>query len=1251
MTPFSLSVNDLTNLGPDRAVDFFRRLLWAEAARVGIGRHLISVPECINVGDGGIDAVIENASPSSDDIIPQGTTGFQIKSSDLHPEGCKKELHQNGNLSHPIKPEIKRILDKDGTYVLVLFADITTQKKADRENAIREELRNLGYPDAKVRVYTANQLAGFAEQFPALVAWFKGNLSPSLPYSFWAERLDVRTPRTFIPDRERKDLITEVREKLRNPDDECPVFRITGLPGIGKTRLVFEALSPDDLRNRVIYVTADQFLSSEIHSELQIDDSLSAIIVIDECDLAQHEKFVRSLSRRGSRLAVITISHEIGSAPPPSKLYNLGPLGSDEIEEILKAEEPKLPPDVIRRLSLFADGYPRIAVLLAESYRRTSSSEEFLTISDEALMKRLIGGRDIYSEHFRKTKKVLTALSLFQKVGYKDKLSKEAEWLADHFGISFNEFKEIVAEQRRRGIIQGEYYIYITPFMLRLYLLKEWWEIQGFTKDNFIEFIGKIPEEFRADLIQRFFENIPYITTVQQGREFAKAILAEDGIFADGSLLKVQLGAEFFRKLAEADPKSALECLKRSVGTWSKEELLQFTTGRREVVWALEMIAMWRDLFKDAARLLLALGEAENEKWSNNASRVFAQLFSLGYGRVAPTEAPPQERFAVLEEALDSESKDRRLLALRACDHALESEHFTRTIGAEYQGLRKEPQLWMPKTYGELFDAYRHVWNMLRERLDKLPEDEQQQAVGILLIRARGLARIQNLADMVIDTINELTEKPYVDKKKVLSRVIQILHWDADILLPQICQRWKGLEKRLTGYGFSSLMKRYVGMNLFEDEKIDQVQSKIDELARQAVENNELLQPELEWLVTNEAENGYRFGYELGKADKDFSLLPMLLEAQRKAEDDASAYFLGGYFRAIFEKDQQRWEKELDALTEDEKLSPWIPELTWRSGMSDEAALRILTLAEKGITGYGHFGMFGLGSVIKDLSEEVFKKWIEFLLDCSERSAVSIALDLYHFYYLRKEFEHIFPKELTLKLLTHETLFQKSERDKHSQMDEYYWTEIGKKFVQLYPEKSLGLAAKMLEHFGEEGTILEGFYPQAQEVLNEITRQYPQQVWELVTKNLGPPIDSRAFHIKEWLRGGEFFREEEGALTLIPLEAICKWVDEDEDKRAWYLATFVPKVLFREEGKICLAREVLVRYGRREDVRRNLMANFSTEGWSGPASVHYQEKKQFLLDFKNGEDNENVKRWIDEYVSSLDREIERARIEEERRTW
>ena len=51
--------------------------------------------------------------------------------------------------------------------------------------------------------------------------------------------------------------------------------------------------------------------------------------------------------------------------------------------------------------------------------------------------------------------------------------------------------------------------------------------------------------------------------------------------------------------------------------------------------------------------------------------------------------------------------------------------------------------------------------------------------------------------------------------------------------------------------------------------------------------------------------------------------------------------------------------------------------------------------------------------------------------------------------------------------------------------------------------------------------------------------------------------------------------------------------------------------------------------------------------WNGPASLHYKNKQQKLLHIKDGEDNENVKRWIDEFVEGLEQEIERAKIDEE----
>lgn len=233
--------------------------------------------------------------------------------------------------------------------------------------------------------------------------------------------------------------------------------------------------------------------------------------------------------------------------------------------------------------------------------------------------------------------------------------------------------------------------------------------------------------------------------------------------------------------------------------------------------------------------------------------------------------------------------------------------------------------------------------------------------------------------------------------------------------------------------------------------------------------------------------------------------------------------------------------------------------------------------------------------------------------------------------------------------MSHESLFQNFDAFSRDQMDSHYWTEIGQAFVQLYPKKSLIIADKILEHFGETGTILESFYSRENNILNGITRRYPKEVWMRITKYLGPPIDSRAFYITQWLRGRDLFGEEkEGGLSLIPLEDVWNWIDGDVEKRAWYLASFVPKMLFHQEQRVCLAREVLVRYGEREDVRRNLIANFSTEGYSGPASLHYREKRQKLLDFRKEEKDEKVKSWIDKYVSYLESEIKRTRMEEER---
>ena len=663
--PFELTDDDLTRLSPEAAVSFFRRLLWAEAAYTGISQHLISVPQCINMRDGGLDARIEESvTPSRNDLIPEGLSGFQIKASGLTPNQCKNELCVKDN-PDTLKPAVRRLIDNDGVYVLVLFASLTDETQRDpRIAALIEKFEQLGYQNPKVRVYTSTNLVGFANRFPSVVLSLKPQFRQCLNYENWGNHSDVSQPAQFVMDENRVQLLEHIKYSLRNRDGRCQITRILGLSGLGKTRLVYEALSDPDLSNRTIYSYYDEFQASDALYTLETEADLSAIIVIDECDAHGHEHLSRRLATRGERFALITISADYTSTHGGQVI--LKTVNEDTIKTMLKNENPELPNDITNRIAQFSEGYPKIAMLLSEniSEYREKSTEDLLQINDGTLIHRMIAGvLDPSSQRVTETKRVLTAFSLFTKVGWKGTLNNEARWVAAQFGYTsdaqWQTFVEIVREQRTRKVLQGENFLYVTPFPLAVFLLREWLETQG-DYLNFQEFFREAPQ----DMLSRFYERIPYMGSTITGRQTVERLLGDNGPFADGRLLNTASGVELFHKLTEAAPEAALERLKNTIGKLEKEALLKFKEGRQYMVWSLEMIAVWPELFQDAANLLLALGEAETEDvYSNNASGIFCSLFKFGPGPVASTEAPPEVRIPVLQGAFESGSKERILLA------------------------------------------------------------------------------------------------------------------------------------------------------------------------------------------------------------------------------------------------------------------------------------------------------------------------------------------------------------------------------------------------------------------------------------------------------------------------------------------------------------------------------------------------------------------------------------------------------------
>ena len=1258
-TIFTVGNEDLGRLPPDRAVDLFRELLWAEATATGIGKNLINVPSAITVADGGIDADVADAEPQcGQGLIKKGMTRYQIKTGSFSLSGdsdINAILFRSG--STDLKPRVKSCLDLDGTLVVVLFgSDNPDSIDNQAKEKIRQALTRVdkAYASANVEIWRQNHLRGFLSRYPSLALRVTGRDSMEFQsHASWSSQEEMS--KEFQGGEAQRGRMETLRGVIRGATSAVHV-RICGEAGIGKTRLALEATRADDLAPRVVYCeSASRFRNSALMNELlKEDNSFSAIVVVDECDSDARSYIWDLLKNSSNRISLVTLYGEFDQTTGDISYIDVPPLEEDQVVDILQGYG--LLEDQARRFSELCSGSPRVAHVLGTNLR--NNPQDLLRPLDTVnVWARYIQGGDApVCESVQQRTLVLRYISLFKRFGFGKPLLSEAQAIsrlvqeADS-GITWARFQEITRELCCRRILQGETTLYVTPKALHVWLWLEWWETYGDSFDY-----DEFSKNLTPQLLEWFMEMFRYAAGSPATSGVVRDLLGPNGPFSDEEFLRTLSGSYFFLRLSEGDPRAALDYLKRTVATWDRQRLLDFTEGRMQVVWALQNIAVWRDLFCDAALILLALGEAENEFYfANNASAEFTKLFSVGPGPVASTEAPPEERWPILVEALCSSSTARQRLAINACQAALNTDHWSRLVGPENQGLRRSANLWVPETYGELWSAYRRAWTILRDAMDDLAVDDRSQALDVLLQRGRGLATIPDLADMVISGIRDLITKPYADEKKILEHVIQVLQYESENLTDQTRRELEEVRDELTGDDFSSRMKRYVAMDLLEDQfdekgnHIDHVKPTLEELAQESLNDKELLRSELDWLVTDEAQNGFRFGYELGSVDTEAALVPLIQEAQELAGPNGTLYFMGGYLRALREADSEGWEKLIDSLAEDEGTRGWVPELTLRSSaLSDRSAARILSLVQSGVTPSSQLQLFVFGGQIRNLSREVFQEWIEYQLSVPDENGVVIALDLYEMYYKELVPKGPIPKDQTLELLTHDSLFRKGSRGRLSGED-YEWSTIAEWFLEAYPELSLVVGEKMLRHLGEDGTIVEGSQSRTRTILSRIAFEYPKEVWSIVSELLGPPIDEVAYCVQQWLRGEDLFRPGElSMIEVFPADGIWKWVDGDPDMRTWYLATFVPPRLFANGDKNCLARELLIRFGDRDDVKRNLRANFSTEGWSGPMSLHLESKKAALLDRRGIETEPNVIRWIDEYVEALDAGIAAARIEEER---
>lgn len=245
---------------------------------------------------------------------------------------------------------------------------------------------------------------------------------------------------------------------------------------------------------------------------------------------------------------------------------------------------------------------------------------------------------------------------------------------------------------------------------------------------------------------------------------------------------------------AKDDPEAALSHLRGTVGIWDDSTLEELPEGRREAVCALEEIARLTTDIRAVAELLLRIASVRDEADPCSAKGVFSRLFAIAPLSPAATQAGADERAALLAELLGSDDKRRRLLALDACDTALNSLTFMQPD--RKRGLVVSCKFTDPTD--KEARPYKKILQMLLKRVDTMAADEGRKAAEIITKRAVELSRIKSMTGCAFSAVRLLCEGRPADRADLVRKAEAGLDACADTMSKNMETAWRS---HLAGMG------------------------------------------------------------------------------------------------------------------------------------------------------------------------------------------------------------------------------------------------------------------------------------------------------------------------------------------------------------------------------------------------------------------------------------------------------------------
>ena len=1247
---FAPHPSELGQLNAEQGTSLFLKLLRCAAIANGLSPKDVVLSSNTNAPDGGIDAKVDN-SPTSDSLLAKGSTYYQIKTgSGFKPwqsGALKKELFGKSNAT-PSKKHlghaIKTCLDRNGTYALVTMGhDLLPHQHDDAVTHLTNLFQACGYADSKVAVYGQVQIAGELEKYPSLCLDLIGLDDGGFQsIEVWKNNAQMKVALELGSEQEK--LIKEIRAALH--ENAVQHVRVIGEPGIGKTRLVLEAVSDDHIAPSVIYVpSGEEFQKSKLFKELlKPDRYYSVTLVIDDCDDRDRNSIWSALKGR-SRIKLITIDHGPDETHDSAmRTYHCPPLADEQIKHIL-FDYLQQNAD-LHNWAGWCSGSPRVAHVVGENLK-SNPDHVLKSPADVPIWDCfIIGHKEMDSSEAKQHRLVLRHVALFHRFGFESPVSDEGKFMCDFIKetdptMTWGRFQEIVRHYRDKRILQGSHTLFIVPKALHVHLWVDFWKNHG-RGFEFQKFMGQVPNGMKRWFLQLF---VYAHEDTDVAREVVKDILSTTGPFSDHDFLVSETGLRFLNYLSEADPAGTLALLERTIKTWSHERLYAWQAGRQDIVGALEKIAARDEFFTRAVSVLIPMALAENAEYSNNSKGLLLSLFNVGLGWAA-TQAAPSERLPILKDLVVSNDAGRRALGLEMCQQWLKTDGGFRVIGAEYQGLKPTIKFWRPETYGEVFDYWRKVLHFLRAEMKGFNVTDRNRVTDILATASEGLVRIEAMADEVMDILFELAEDKEINREPLIRFVIRALWRNSGDSDKTILARIRQLDKVLAGTSLWERTERYVLHSTWQEDRVfhegeykesELPGKRVWTLADEYMKDFAAFSEHLPKLVRA---SGYRLqelGMECGKlAESKFD--DELLKHIESGHAAINASFVSGYFGGLRRRDGKRWETLLHRLLHNHVTRKIAVACIGSFGFTESLLHEMLILLRERETDSTAFAGFVFKQDKNKISDQLFQEIVATLLEHPDRTTFNVCTWLIYNYYFVQGSSDDFPEALVFEVLT-----RLSETD--DSMPMYYWNEIAKGFIKKHPTRSVDLLNEILRnmrrisHHGDTSFVAE--------IADKIVFDCPCEAWKVISEVLVSKPENRRTVI-HWLADTGFEDiPRPSAANYLPAEKVLRWLKEDPEKRQWLVLEILPKTLDQETGGklTCLFVEEFCDDDR---VAYSLFGHFFTGGWTGPESDYLSKKRDAARQWLKEISSVKIQLWLGKYIDYLNGLIEGAKIREER---